>query len=86
MTTERRDIAIRQFVATGLVLVAALFVIAHCAGCFPELKQDIAAASYEAQQMRCVEQYANRADIDRCRAKVKLAWLVGDAGAEGGDR
>lgn len=83
---NRRTLAIRQFVAIALACFAALFVIGHCTGCFAEVKQVLAADSYEAQQMRCVEQYAHKADIDRCRAKVQLAWLVGDAGTEGGDR
>ncbi len=30
---DRRDIAIRQFVASGLVLFALLFVVGHCSGC-----------------------------------------------------
>lgn len=68
------------------ILVAATCVARLAAGCFEQPKQIEAAAGYEAQQMRCVEQYADRASIDACRAKVKAAWLVTDAGSEGGDR
>lgn len=53
------------------------------AACFPADKQVEAASAYEADQLRCVEQYANRPDIDSCRAKVKLAWMT-DAGSEAG--
>jgi hypothetical protein len=30
---SRRKYAIRQTIATGLALLAALFIIAHCSGC-----------------------------------------------------
>jgi hypothetical protein len=53
-----------------------LLVVRILAGCFEKPAQEAAALGYEAQQMRCVEQYATRADIDRCRAKVKLAWTI----------
>lgn len=57
-------------------------------GCTPGLiPKEEAAAGYEAQQMACVDKYAIRGDIDRCRARVKAAWAtVPDAGvdAEGG--
>jgi len=51
-----------------------------------EAKQIEAASGYEAQQMSCIDQYARRADIDACRARVKAAWSTVDAGSEGGDR
>jgi hypothetical protein len=81
---NRRDIAIRQFVASALALFALLFVLGHCVGCFEEPLQIAAASGYAAQQMRCVEQYAKKADIDRCRNRVKLAWMV-DSGADAQD-
>ncbi len=75
---------LRKFIATALAVFAALYVVAHCHGCSPaEMKRDAAASGYEAQQMRCVEQYAHKADIDRCRMKVKLAWATVDAGSDG---
>jgi len=52
------------------------------AGCFPEAKELAAATGYEAQQMRCVEQYADKANIDRCRDRVKAAWAT-DGGKDG---
>ena len=80
----------RQFFATVLALFAFLFIVGRCTACFEHPAQLAAAAGYEAQQMRCVEQYATRAEIDKCRDKVKLAWtidkLLKDAGTEGGDR
>ncbi len=72
-----------------LVVAIALGTARCIAGCFEQPAQVAAAAGYEAQQMRCIEQYAKREDIDRCRDKVKLAWTVDrllDAGTEGGDR
>ncbi len=93
MIPGRKTLAIRQFVGGALLLLAALGIMgalpALCS-CAEAISHEAAAAGYEAQQMRCVEQYATRAEIDRCRAKVKLAWMTGDAGAdastEGGDR
>lgn len=79
MSTRRSD-ARRQTIATGLALLGLLFVVGKCTtACFERPAQIAAATGYEAQQLRCVEQYATKADIDRCRAKVRLAWMV-DAG------
>ena len=75
-------LAIRQFVTGGFALLGLLFLIGKCTAC-TEAKEVTAASAYEAQQMRCVEQYAKKADIDRCRMRVKLDWSSVDAG--GGD-
>lgn len=73
---------LRKLVAYGLALFAFLFVIgALHTGCFPETKSVAAAVGYEAQQMRCVEQYADKPSIDRCRNRVKAAWAT-DAGKD----
>ncbi len=49
--------------------------------CTPADRVPEAAAGYEAQQMACVDRYATRGEIDRCRAKVKAEWAtVPDAG------
>lgn len=86
MINDRRSIAIRQTAAVALVLLFALFVTTRCTGCLPVDKQLEAASGYEAQQMACVERYADRASIDRCRSRVKAAWALdhvqyADAGA-----
>lgn len=65
-------------------MALALPLIQAIPACIEKPAEVAAAAGYEAQQMRCVEQYAKRADIDRCRAKVKLAWLT-DAGTDASD-
>ena len=83
---NRKEIAIRQFAALGIALLAAMFVVAHCAGCAPPSaaeKQVGAAALYEEQQRACVAQYADTAHIDACREKVKANWAT-DAGAKDG--
>ncbi len=82
---NRRTFAIRQFVAIGLALIGALFVIGKCTACAeltPSQKSTAAAALYEEQQRACVDQYADTAHIDACRAKVKAAWAT-DAGKDG---
>ena len=70
------------FFALGCALIVARILV----GCIEQPAQVAAATGYEAQQMRCVEQYADRANIDRCRARVKLAWtvdrLLKDAGGD----
>jgi len=75
-----------MFGLLGLVV----FAINECA-CMPEVKSVEAAAGYEAQQLACVDRYADRANIDACRSKVKAAWAKGcadagcpDAGAKDG--
>ena len=70
---SRRTIAIRQTIAVLVCLFAAACVEAlHVA----------ASTGYEAQQQRCIDQYARRADIDRCRDRVKAAWAPSDAGSD----
>jgi hypothetical protein len=83
MTTDRRDIALRQTLAVSLFLFGVALLVGHCIACTPaELAQDAAASGYEAQQMRCVEQYARKVDIDICRMRVKLEWSTVDAGGD----
>ena len=89
MSNDRKHITIHQTLAAGVALLGVLFILGKCTGCFEHPAQLAAAAGYEAQQMRCIEQYADRASIDRCRDRVKLAWTIDnllDAGTEGGDR
>lgn len=64
-------------VLVGLLLLSARFLF----GCFPEAKEVAAASGYEAQQMACVDRYADKASIDACRDKVKAAW-ASDAGKD----
>lgn len=70
------------------LIIEAAVVAFELAACFPADKKIEAAAGYEAQQMRCVEKFSTKAEIDHCRMEVKLAWSAtdagGDADAEGG--
>lgn len=77
MPARRRPV-LTQLRVLALVACAVPFAPATVA-CFGAPAQMAAATGYEAQQMRCVEQYATKVDIDRCRAKVRAAWMV-DAG------
>jgi outer membrane murein-binding lipoprotein Lpp len=74
--------SITILVATGVMVVYARVL----AGCFETPKEIGAASAYEAQQLRCVDQYATKVDIDACRAKVRAAWDTTDGGHEGGVR
>jgi len=59
-----------------------LSAIAGSAGCIiPGIERETAAAVYEAQQLACVDKYADRPSIDRCRARVKANWAT-DAGKD----
>jgi len=72
----------RKLIAYGLALFAALFVIGAIHGCAlvdAVSPQEAANLSYKAQQSACVDQYTDRASIDKCRDRVKAAWTV-DAG------
>lgn len=74
---SRKENAIRQFVAVGFALLAFLFIGRCVVGCVPMTaaqKREAAAVSYEAEQMQCVDQYADTAHIDVCRDKVKARW------------
>jgi len=73
------------YMVAVLALCLGCYIAGQCCGCFPEAKEVAAAAGYEAQQMRCVEQYADRASIDACRDRVKKAWATTDAGADAQD-
>lgn len=73
-----------------LMLVVAYILIAHCTGCLTDQqKKDVAFDVYLAQQQACVDQYADVKSIDKCRDRVKAAWLLDhvqkqDAGADAG--
>jgi hypothetical protein len=58
-----------------LIIIAFIaYILVAAAGCFEQPKQIAAAAGYEAQQMRCIEQYNDKESIDKCRERVKKAW------------
>lgn len=94
MPSERQAIDIyiepapRRRRAPHLLLTAGMgLIVARIAvGCFPaDIAKDTAAGLYEAQQLACVDKYADKPSIDKCRARVKASWAV-DAGREGGDQ
>lgn len=63
---------------TTLAIILGGFLAAACAA-----KQPVDDASvYEAEQLRCVDEAATRAQADACRNKVKAAWGRLDGGAE----
>jgi hypothetical protein len=64
-----------------MAMAVCMFVVA-CTPPTTAEKRAEAAAAYEAQQMACVDQYADTAHIDACRDKVKKAWAT-DAGKDG---
>ena len=64
-------------------LVAVLLGTVLTLGCAAALGPEAAGASYASQQLACVDTYADRHNIDACRAKVRAEWGI-DAGPEGG--
>lgn len=66
--------------------LAAIAVAVSLSACSAaQVKQDEAEAGYLAQQLRCVDQSTTRAQADACRAAVRRAWGVGDAGPDAAD-
>ena len=68
------------------VFLAALFV-AWCSiltGCGPSptAKEAAAEGAYGAEHLRCVDKFNTKAEIDACRAAVRVRWGVTDAGAD----
>ncbi len=75
--------SLTETILVGLMLIGLAIALGRLfAGCFPADKEVAAASGYEAQQLRCVDQYADRASIDKCRNRVKAAWAT-DAGKDG---
>ena len=64
--SDRRRIALRQFVATGLAVFALLFVVSRCTGCAQPRSQ-----LERAGNALTVEQY--RRALDECIAEGKAA-------------
>lgn len=72
---------LRKFIATALAVFAALWFFGHCTACLTDqAKKDVAQDVYAAQQAACIDQYADKPSIDKCRDRVKKAWLATDAG------
>ncbi len=73
--TDRRIIAIRQTLAAGVVLLAALFVVGHCSGCAMSLEE-----RYRAKTLQCVDNATTKSESRACRAGVDREFHV-DGGA-----
>ena len=69
----------------AFLVVAGVVIAVRClSGCLSDqTKRDVAADVYAAQQAACIDQYADREHIDKCRERVKKAWAA-DAGQEAG--
>jgi hypothetical protein len=69
---DRKAIAVRQFVASGLVLFALLFVVGHCSGCgwLPGDDASEAELAYRAALLRCVDKATTLAESKACRKQV----------------
>lgn len=71
---------IRAFVATGLALFAALYVLGHCTGC-GSVMPAVAEGTYLGQQAKCVSDHKpDKVKIDACRDAVRARWA--DAGTQ----
>lgn len=73
MIPSRRTLAIRQFVAIGLALLAALFVIGHCTGCLtPKQAGDVTQAGCQ-----IVEAFEGGQVVDSiCASAPELAQIA----------
>jgi hypothetical protein len=69
-----------------IIMLSAIGVgFARClAGCLTdEMHKDVAGGLFAAQQAACIDKYADRPSIDKCRDEVKRKWAL-DAGQEAG--
>ena len=73
---------LRETVVAIVLLFAVYVLVRTVTGCLPaDIQKDTAAGLYELQQGACVDKYADRESIDRCRARVKAKWAT-DAGKD----
>jgi hypothetical protein len=85
MPVGRRTLALRQFVAVSLMLLAVLYALGHVVGCLerpmtPQEKAVVADHTYTAEMLACVAKSATLAESTKCRAEVRRTWGV-DGGA-----
>jgi len=64
------------------ISIVFMFPVIFFFACFPADKQIEAAGGYAAQQYACIDRYATKENIDRCRDAVKRAWAT-DGGKDG---
>ena len=72
-----------SFFMVGLV-VLGFIAMSECA-CMPAsqgARETAAESTYLAEHLRCVDQFATRAEIDTCREGVRRRWAVKDAGGD----
>ncbi len=70
---------LRQFVAYGLALFAALFVLGALHGCaFLHDQATQAEAAYTAEQLACVDRAATLDESRECRRKVRERWGIAE--------
>lgn len=71
-----------------IALAAGLFV-AGClapqvAGCSASQKAAEADATYATEHLRCVDRFESKAEIDACRAAVRMRWGIAEKIADAG--
>lgn len=67
----------------AFMFTAAIGIAYALIGCGASMTpSESAGAGYAAQHMACVDTYADKHNIDACRAKVRAAWGV-EAGTDG---
>lgn len=75
----KRKLAVSMYIAS--IIFAVLM---YCAGCSREAKEAMADSSYAAEQLRCVDKYDTREQIDECRKLVRERWGVAETVHDGG--
>lgn len=78
---------INNSIRAAMVLFVAYVVVTRSLGCAsPQVKEDASISAYAAQQLRCVDKYDTRREIDACRSLVRKQWgiaeTIKDAGAD----
>ena len=82
--SDRRRLALRQFVATGLAVFALLFVVSRCTGCaqLPGDEASDAELAYRAKLLRCVDKAKTLPESKACRKSVDDSLGVNQDGGK----
>lgn len=87
MTLFKGDFeAVQTAVGVAIMLAAAIVgaMFLFACGANGALKEAKSETVYLAQQLRCVEKYNRKEDIDTCRLHVRERWGIHETATDGG--
>ncbi len=75
----------KEIVSFSVALFAFFCVLQVGCGASEAAKSAAADTAYATEQLRCVDKFDNRAEIDACRQGVRLKWGVAETVAKFND-